>query len=71
MANKIIEMTVREGSNSISHRFVIDRDASWRAQAYIFHKFLLAQGYNLEGESVGSEVSDFVAATENIEEDQW
>lgn len=62
MSHKTIEMSVRQGNSVITLRNVLDEHAPWFAQAYMFHKFLLAQGYVLDGEDVGSDVHSFVNA---------
>ena len=70
MSTKTITMTVRDGSGGhINYTQVFDRDCSWPSIAYQFHKFLLAMGYNMEGEEVGSDVEAFVSATKNLEQD--
>jgi hypothetical protein len=62
--DKTIEMVIRQGSSVISFRDALSDEATWMAQAYLFHKFLLAQGYTVEPDQVGADVDDYVAATE-------
>jgi hypothetical protein len=62
MANKTITMMVSQGNARISFTDTISDTSTWMAQAYLFHKFLLAQGYVLEAEDVGADVEDYVNA---------
>ena len=62
MANKSISLTVSQGNSRISFTDTISGESTWMAQSYIFHKFLLAQGYILDGEQVGADVEDYVHA---------
>lgn len=60
MANKTITMMVSQGNSRISFTDTISGDGTWMAQSYLFHKFLLAQGYHLDAEQVGADVEDYV-----------
>lgn len=62
MANKRITLTVYQGNSQISITDTISDAATWHAQAYMFHKFLVAQGYYLDGEDVGADVGSYVHA---------
>jgi hypothetical protein len=44
-----------------------DDGCGWSAIAYQFYTFLAAQGFPLDHESVGADVSSFVATTKNPE----
>ena len=70
MDTKTIEMTVRKGGSVITFRETVDDACTWMALSYIFHRFLLAQGYNLDGEEICADVDSYVRATEAVEE-QW
>lgn len=71
MANKVIEMKVTKGNSVVVFREVVSDAATWMAQAYIFHKFLLAQGYHLDSEQVGADVSDYIDSTDYAESEEW
>ena len=62
MANKTITMMVSHGNSRISFTDTLSDMTTWRAQAYLFHKFLLSQGYVLEAEDVGADVEDYINA---------
>ena len=62
MANKTITLMVRQGNSQISITDTISDCSTWQAQAYLFHKFLVAQGYYLDGEDVGADVASYVHA---------
>jgi hypothetical protein len=66
MANKTITMSVSQGSSQIDMTCTLSDECTWMAQAYLFHKFLLAQGYHLDGDAVGSDVGSYV--TSEVEE---
>lgn len=70
MLTKTVTMTYHdETGGHISSTQTFDRDCNWMALAYQFHKFLLSIGYNMDGEEVGADVSSFVSATENLNQD--
>lgn len=71
MSTKTIEMTVRQGHSVVNFRETVNDDCNWTALAYIFHRFLLAQGYNLDDEAVSADVESYVRATDIPEEEQW
>jgi hypothetical protein len=71
MTNKVIEMKVICGNSQVTFREVISECTTWMAQAYIFHKFLMAQGFVLDPEAVGAEIEDYVAAVDDVEDDDW
>ena len=62
MANKTITMIVSQGNSRITVTDTISEGSTWMAQSYLFHKFLLAQGYVLEDEAVSADVEDYIAA---------
>lgn len=62
MANKTITLIVSQGNSQISITDTISDCCTWQAQAYLFHKFLVAQGYYLDGEDVGADVASYVHA---------
>lgn len=62
MANKTITMMVSQGNSRVSFTDTISSDSTWMAQSYLFHKFLLAQGYVLEAEAVNADVEDYINA---------
>ena len=62
MANKTITLIVSQGNSQISITDTIADCCTWQAQAYLFHKFLVAQGYYLDGEDVGADVRSYVHA---------
>lgn len=66
--NKTIEFTVRQGNSEIKFRDVLSDGSTWMAQAYLFHKFLIAQGFLVDAEQVSADVEDYIAATEVLEE---
>lgn len=68
MANKVITMMVTEGNSRITFADTLADDASWMAQSYLFHKFLLAQGYILEAEDVCADVDAYVNAEVSSED---
>lgn len=68
MANKTITMMVSQGNSRITFTDTISDSSTWMAQSYLFHKFLLAQGYVLDAESVSADVDDYVAAEVTSEE---
>ena len=68
MANKTITMTVSQGNSRITFTDTLSDASTWMAQSYIFHKFLLAQGYVLEAEAVSADVEDYIAAEVTSEE---
>lgn len=72
MSTKTITMTWsnQNGGHSTCTQ-VYDRDCSWPAISHQFQNFLLSMGYRLDGEDVGSEVGDFVSATENNQQEGW
>jgi hypothetical protein len=69
MANKTITMAVQDGNFSTALVDHLDSDSTWKAQAYLFHKFLVAQGFILDVEDVGGCTEAYVDArtTENQE----
>jgi hypothetical protein len=62
MANKSITLTVCQGNSRITFTDTLSDASTWMAQAYLFHKFLVAQGYFLDSEDVGADVSSYVNA---------
>ena len=68
MANKTITMIVSQGNSRITFTDTLDGASTWMAQSYLFHKFLLAQGYVLEAEEVCADVEDYVNAEVDSEE---
>ena len=69
MSTKTITMTCYdENGGSIDLMQSFDEDCTWSAMAYMFHKFLAAQGYVLDHERVGSDVEAFVLATQKDHE---
>ena len=62
MANKTITMMVSQGNSRVSFTDTISDSSTWMAQSYLFHKFLLAQGYVLEAEAVNADVEDYINA---------
>jgi hypothetical protein len=68
--NKRITLTVTQGNNTVTIQDSLNENTTWGAQAYLFHKFLLAQGYDLEGEDVGSDVEAYVYAVASLSE-EW
>lgn len=66
--NKTIEFTVRQGNSEIKFRDVFSDVSTWMAQAYLFHKFLIAQGFQVDSEQVSADVEAYVSATEVLEE---
>ena len=62
MANKSITMTVSQGNSRIVFTNTISADSPWMAQSYLFHQFLLAQGYRLEADAVNADVEAYVNA---------
>lgn len=62
MANKTITMTVSQGNSRITFTDTLSDGSTWMAQSYLFHKFLIAQGYIVEAEDVGADVEDYVNA---------
>ncbi len=62
MANKTITLIVSQGNSQISITDTISDCSTWHAQAYLFHKFLVAQGFYLDGEEVGADVASYVHA---------
>lgn len=62
MANKSITLTMTHGNNQIIITDVLSGESPWTAQAYLFHKFLLAQGYYMDGDQVGADVGVYVDA---------
>ena len=71
MSNKIINMTITDGNSQVSIREVFSDTTAWPAIAYMFHKFLAAQGYNLEAEEVGGDVESYVNSIDNTEPESW
>ena len=59
MSNRHITLTVRDGFNTMTISDTLHEGSTWMAQAYLFHKFLLAQGYVLDGECVGADVQSY------------
>ena len=68
MANKTITMTVSQGNSRISFTDTLSDASTWMAQSYLFHKFLLAQGFIVEADQVGADVEDYVNAEVDSEE---
>lgn len=68
MANKTITMTVSRGNSRITFTDTISEDSTWMAQSYLFHKFLLAQGFIVEDDQVGADVEAYVDAEVTSEE---
>lgn len=68
MANKTITMTVSRGNSRITFTDTISEDSTWMAQSYLFHKFLLAQGFIVEDDRVGADVEAYVDAEVPSEE---
>lgn len=68
--SRTITLTVTDGNNQTTIRDVLSSESTWMAQAYLFHKFLLAQGYVLDQERVGSDVDAYCGA-QCDEEDRW
>lgn len=62
MANKTITMMVSQGNSRVSFTDTISDSSTWMAQSYLFHKFLLAQGYVLDAELVSADVEDYINA---------
>jgi hypothetical protein len=62
MANKTITLTVSQGNSRITFTDTVSDCSPWMAQSYLFHKFLLAQGYHLDAEQVGADVEDYINA---------
>jgi hypothetical protein len=67
---KRITLTVTQGNNTVTIHDSLPDDSPWCAQAYLFHKFLLAQGYVLDDEAVGSDVEAYVYAADSLSE-EW
>lgn len=68
MAKKTITLVATEGSTRVELRETFDGSLTWQAIAYQFYKFLVAQGYRLEHEDVGAEVSDYADSIDESEE---
>lgn len=68
MANKTITMMVSHGNSRITFTDTISDCSTWMAQSYLFHKFLLAQGFIVEADEVGADVEDYVNAEVDSEE---
>jgi hypothetical protein len=69
MSIKTITMTWSDQNGGhVSYTQAYDRDCCWSAISHQFQNFLLSMGYRLDGEAVGSDVGEFVVATENNEE---
>lgn len=68
MANKTITMMVSQGNSRISFTDTISEGSTWMAQSYLFHKFLLAQGFIVEADQVGADVEEYVNAEVDSEE---
>ena len=62
MANKTITMMVSQGNSRITFTDTLDEASTWMAQSYLFHKFLVAQGYYLDAEQVGADVEAYIQA---------
>lgn len=62
MANKTITMMVSQGNSRITFTDTLSDGSTWMAQSYLFHKFLIAQGYIVEAEAVSADVEDYVNA---------
>ena len=69
MSTKTITMTwADQKGGHVTYTQVYDRDCSWSAISHQFQNFLLSMGYRLDGEDVGSDVGEFIVATEDNEE---
>ena len=68
MANKTITMSVTQGNSRISFTSTLSDSSTWMAQSYMFHRYLLAQGYVLDAEAVGADLEDYIHAEATSEE---
>lgn len=68
--SRTITMIVREGNHTTTVTDVLESTGTWMAQAYLFHNFLLAQGFRLDAEEVGADVRAYLKA-QVTEEESW
>lgn len=71
MSTKTITLTVTDGNNTTTIRDTLDSGSTWMAQAYLFHNFLLAQGFRLDDDAVGSDAEAYVTAQCPEEDEGW